>query len=152
MSVGIKPNPDDCKSYKKCLPQAYGSPFGTWSIVACDYGLLFGSNANECVEPSKADCQKCRRGEKIPTVDCSLHWHCNGTSFIQLRCPTIPVVQIFDPDTNECTTKKKLIVPGKCNTFKECASKWTVTKCEKSLYFDSFKQECVDANLSMCGK
>ena len=66
---------------------------------------------------------------------------------------------MFDPQTKECITKKKFAVSGKCNSFKECilkssvspAERWAVAKCGSSLHFDPIRQECVNSVVSTCG-
>ena len=54
----IKANPENCETFKKCVSEIIGSPFGAWTLLNCENDLLFNSETNKCVESSQSDCSK----------------------------------------------------------------------------------------------
>ena len=129
-----------------CVSQAVGSPFGIWTTLNCDNGLLFDSTTSKCTEPGFSDCPKCKPGDEAPLSDeCILHWHCQDGTHVILKCPGLPFQQIFDPESKQCIPKQK--DTSKCPRL--TYEKWTVSKCPVSLHFDPEKQ--ADKSISTCG-
>lgn len=66
---------------------------------------------------------------------------------------------MFNPETNECTDKKKLTISRQCNAYKECQvietaspfGKWVEAKCGPDEHFDPTSGECIDIKDSTCG-
>ena len=54
----IKANPENCETFRKCVSNIIGSPFGAWTTLNCENDLMFNSATNKCVIASQSDCSK----------------------------------------------------------------------------------------------
>ena len=102
-------------------------------------------------------------GDRLPlTGECEWYKLCLNGKYTVRRCPTDRTGQrqMFNPIASNCTDKVKLLVDGKCQSYKECLfkesvsmnGKWTEVSCESGQHFDQENQKCIEEEVSTCGK
>ena len=107
--------------------------------------------------------EECMEGDRPAlTSECKWYRVCKDGVYTTRKCPLgrKGKRQAFSPITNNCTDKVKLLVDGKCQSYKECLiidsvspfGKWTEMSCELGQHFDQESQKCIDEETSTCGK
>lgn len=92
---------------------------------------------------------------------------CQDNKYVPKKCPRETTShigewtqQMFDPISNECVKKRKLNIPGKCNSYRGCLidydtshiEKWVESNCAPSFHFEELTQKCIKSSLSNCSK